>query len=178
MLQKLQSHPLIQFAFAYTTAANVMQRPLFTPEEGAHLHPEAAKKLYKAADIAGQQGYALKIFDAYRPLAAQQALFQAFPEGEFISNPETGACPHVRGVAVDLTLLDVTTQQEIPMGTEFDDFTPAAWHGDSSIAVEAQRNRSILLGIMTMAGWDFYSKEWWHYQLFQPRKYPFIEKIA
>jgi D-alanyl-D-alanine dipeptidase len=24
---------------------------------------------------------------------------------------------------------------------------------------------------MTAAGWDFYSNEWWHYQLFNPRAY-------
>ena len=39
---------------------------------------------------------------------------------------------------------------------------------------EAQRNRHILLGIMSASGWDFYAKEWWHYQLFQPRRYPVL----
>jgi D-alanyl-D-alanine dipeptidase len=39
----------------------------------------------------------------------------------------------------------------------------------------AQRNRAILLGLMTAAGWDFYRNEWWHYQLFDARKlYPLI----
>jgi D-alanyl-D-alanine dipeptidase len=36
---------------------------------------------------------------------------------------------------------------------------------------KAQHNRLLLLGIMTAAGWNFYSKEWWHYQLFKPSKY-------
>jgi D-alanyl-D-alanine dipeptidase len=39
-------------------------------------------------------------------------------------------------------------------------------------APEAQRNRHLLLGLMTAAGWDCYRKEWWHYQLFHPRSYP------
>jgi D-alanyl-D-alanine dipeptidase len=29
---------------------------------------------------------------------------------------------------------------------------------------------------MTDAGWDFFRNEWWHYQLFNSRKYPIIEK--
>ena len=28
--------------------------------------------------------------------------------------------------------------------------------------------------IMTKAGWDFYSKEWWHYQLFNAREYEVV----
>ena len=40
---------------------------------------------------------------------------------------------------------------------------------------EAQKNRHILLGIMSAAGWDFYKKEWWHYQLFNAKKYKLIK---
>jgi D-alanyl-D-alanine dipeptidase len=39
----------------------------------------------------------------------------------------------------------------------------------------AQRNRAILMGIMTSAGWDFYRNDWWHYQLFDARRlYPVL----
>ena len=31
---------------------------------------------------------------------------------------------------------------------------------------------------MTLAGFDFYHKEWWHYQLFESKKYPLINKIS
>jgi len=30
------------------------------------------------------------------------------------------------------------------------------------------------MGLMTAAGWDFYRNEWWHYQLFDARRYPLI----
>ena len=39
---------------------------------------------------------------------------------------------------------------------------------------EAQRNRLLLMGLMTTAGWDFYRNEWWHYQLFDARRFPLI----
>ncbi len=40
------------------------------------------------------------------------------------------------------------------------------------LLLQAQKNRLLLLAIMTEAGWDFYRNEWWHYQLFNPRTYP------
>ena len=43
------------------------------------------------------------------------------------------------------------------------------------ISKDAQKNRFILLGIMLAAGWDFYKKEWWHYQLFNSKKYKLIK---
>ena len=61
------------------------------------------------------------------------------------------------------------------MGTAFDAFTPHSHHGFMEIGAEAQRNRAILMGIMTAAGWDFYRNEWWHYQMFDARRlYPVL----
>ena len=78
-----------------------------------------------------------------------------------------------RGRGVTLTLVDLDGVA-LPMGTEFDAFTPASHHASSAISAEAQRNRLILLGLMTQSGWDFYRNEWWHYQLFNSRDYPLI----
>ena len=64
------------------------------------------------------------------------------------------------------------------MGTGFDAITPLSYHADTAVSPEAQRNRLLLLGIMSAAGFDFYSKEWWHYQLFQSRTYPLIDDVA
>ena len=61
------------------------------------------------------------------------------------------------------------------MGTPFDNFTKKSFHGNTTIRKEAQKNRRILLGIMLTAGWDFYKKEWWHYQLFNAKKYKLIK---
>ena len=37
---------------------------------------------------------------------------------------------------------------------------------------------SLLLGIMSAAGWDFYRMEWWHYQLFDSRRFPLYSDSA
>ena len=41
-----------------------------------------------------------------------------------------------------------------------------------------QKNRALLLSIMTLAGFDFYHKEWWHYQLFESKKISLLDKIS
>ena len=139
-----------------------------------YLHQDAIICLKKAIELAKIQNLRLKIFDAFRPLKAQEFLFNKFPDGDFVSNPKTGAIPHCRGIAVDLTLID-KAGKELDMGTKFDDFTPKAYHGNKKISKEAQKNRFILMGIMMSSGWDFYEKEWWHYQLFKPREYQIID---
>ena len=60
---------------------------------------------------------------------------------------------------------------------------PGGSHGefgvDEHVAAPAQRNRHLLLGVMSAAGWDFYRNEWWHYQLFQARaRYPLISDTS
>jgi D-alanyl-D-alanine dipeptidase len=94
------------------------------------------------------------------------------PDPVFLADPRRGS-PHSRGAAVDLTLIDADGRA-LDMGTSFDAFTPLSHHGNDRVAATAQRNRALLLGIMTAAGWDCYLKEWWHYQLFDSRRFPLL----
>lgn len=159
----------------YATADNVTGRAIYTRAE-AFLHEEAAELLQRAIALARPLGYRFRIFDAFRPPEAQWRLWEAYPSDEFVADPRRGS-PHSRGAAVDLTLLDARGQ-ELEMGTGFDSFTPQAHHARVDVCVEAQRNRAILLGIMTAAGWDFFKNEWWHYQLFNARRLPLISDSA
>jgi D-alanyl-D-alanine dipeptidase len=159
----------------YATADNLTGRPIFA-RPLCLLHPAAASCLRAAIILAEAQGLRLRIFDAYRPPAAQWALWKALPDPAFIADPRIGSS-HARGVAVDLTLVQADGTL-LEMGTGFDDMRPAACHGDISIPVEAQRNRSVLLGIMAVAGWQHYTVEWWHYQLPDAAQYPLVEDGA
>lgn len=146
----------------------------FYENDLCYLHKDTVACLEKTVKLAKIQGYKIKIFDGFRPLKAQQFLFDKFPGGEFVSNPQTGVVPHCRGVAIDLTLIDEKTGEELDMGTEFDDFSSKAYHASVEVSAQAQKNRFILMGLMLSSGWDFFSKEWWHYQLFNPRSYEII----
>jgi D-alanyl-D-alanine dipeptidase len=159
---------------AYATPDNLTGKPFYRADARPYLHPKAAEKLRAAIDLARPLGYRLKIFDAYRPVEGQWALWNANPDPDFVADPAKGG-PHNRAVAVDLTLID-GKGAELDMGTGFDACTPLSYHGRTDVSLEAQRNRFTLLGIMTAAGWEFYEHEWWHYQLFDARTYPVVDQ--
>lgn len=162
----------VAIALAYATPQNFTGKPIYA-RAACYLHRAAAEKLQRAIAIARPFGLRLKILDAFRPSEAQWVLWQARPDPDFLADPRRGS-PHSRGAAVDLTLVD-GGGRELDMGTGFDAFTPLSNHGvTAGISVEAQRNRLVLLGIMTAAGWDFYRNEWWHYQLFNACDYPVL----
>jgi zinc D-Ala-D-Ala dipeptidase len=161
----------VDVALAYATDANLTGRPVYRNAE-CWLHRAAAERLDEAITLAWSLGLRFRIFDALRPVEAQWALWNARPDPEFLADPRRGS-PHSRGVAVDLALVD-RDGRVLDMGTEFDAFTPRSHHGRTDVPVTAQRNRLLLMGLMTSAGWDFYRNEWWHYQLFDARRYPLL----
>lgn len=162
----------VDLDIAYATSRNFTGQPIYG-RPGCYLHEDAAACLSAAIDLAAPLGLRFKVFDAFRPSEAQWALWQHTPDPEFLADPRRGS-PHSMGAAIDLTLID-TTGTELDMGTGFDAFTPKSHHGNLDISLAAQRNRALLLGLMTAAGWDFFRNEWWHYQLFSPRgRYPVL----
>lgn len=166
-----QTHD-VRIDLKYATADNFTGTPVYAAEARCYLHPEAEAAFSRAVKLASTQGYRFLIFDAYRPPEAQWKLWEHTPDPNFLADPRRGS-PHSRGTAIDLTLCrwDWTP---LDMGTAFDAFTPLSHHGNQQVHAEAQRNRLLLMGIMTTAGWDFYRNEWWHYQLFNSRQYPLV----
>jgi D-alanyl-D-alanine dipeptidase len=161
----------------YASTNNVCEKILYS-KPLCYICEEIIEAFKTALKLAKNSGYKIKIWDCYRPIEVQKFMYERFPEngseGGFISNPSNGAIPHCRGVAIDLTLCDLEGN-EIEMGTDFDNFTPLAFHDCKEVSEIAQKNRLILLEIMTLAGLDSYSKEWWHYQAFNARQFPIIE---
>ncbi len=157
----------------YATANNLTGRPIYQ-RAACYLHADAAALLRRAVVLAAAQGLRIKILDAFRPAEAQWLLWSHLPDPAYIADPRRGSA-HSMGAAVDVTLIDAATSAALDFGTGFDDMRPASWHADTSIPVAAQRNRALLLGLMTAAGFDFYPQEWWHYQLFRPHgRYPLL----
>jgi D-alanyl-D-alanine dipeptidase len=161
----------VDLSIAYGGNDNFTGKPVYA-RAACYLHRDAAALLTRAVDLAADIGYRLLIFDGFRPTEAQWVLWNHTPNPDFLADPRRGS-PHSRGVAVDLTLID-GNGTPLDMGTGFDDFTPHAHHGNRDIDPQAQINRHILLGLMTTAGWDFYRNEWWHYQMFDSRRYALI----
>ena len=161
----------VEISIRYATADNFTAQPVYQ-RAGCYLHPEAEGLLLNAIELAAALSLKIKIFDAFRPSEAQWVLWNHTPDPDFLADPRRGS-PHSRGAAVDLTLLH-PNGQELEMGTPFDAFTARSHHGNLEVSVEVQRNRVLLMGLMTTAGWDFYRNEWWHYQLFDARRLPVL----
>lgn len=166
-----ETHNLV-LDMRYATSNNFTGAAIYQ-QNRCFLHPDAEACLNKAIALAASIGYRFKVFDAFRPKEAQIAMWNHTPDPNYLSHPDNGSVPHCRGVAVDLTLID-KNGSELEMGTEFDAFTKLSHHARTDISEVAQRNRITLLGIMTAAGWDNYRNEWWHYQLFDSKKYAIL----
>jgi D-alanyl-D-alanine dipeptidase len=167
----------LELDIVYATDRNFTGRAVYA-RAGCHLVPEAAEMLRRAVALAAPLGLRLKVFDAFRPAEAQWKLWAHTPDPAFIADPRRGS-PHSMGAAVDVTLIDAASGAALDMGTGFDDLRPLSHHGVLDISAEAQRNRHLLLGVMTAAGFDFFRNEWWHYQVFNARaRYPVLSDAA
>lgn len=164
MLLPVTADDGVSLDIRYATANNFTGKPIYA-RPVALLRPEARTALLAAAARATAIGLRLTIFDAFRPLEAQWALWNALPDPRFVANPADGTGRHPRGIAVDLTFADRATGAELDMGTGFDDMTPQSVHATLDLAPSALRNRALLLGVMTATGWEHIGSEWWHYQL-------------
>lgn len=160
-------------------------------EPVAILSRQAADSLKVVSDELRQQGYLLKIYDAYRPQCAVD-YFMAWAEDvddvrmkeyfypeldksvlvpqEYVARKSS----HTRGSTVDLTLFDMNLQKDVDMGCTFDYFGIAS-HPDvlpgqeigacRPITEEQYRNRMILQEAMVRHGFKIYECEWWHFTL-------------
>jgi len=148
----------------YATAANLTGAPIYR-RAVALLRPEAHALLLAAGRRAAVLGLRIKVFDAFRPIEAQWALWRALPDPRFVSDPAAATGMHPRGVAVDVTLVDAASGSELAMGTGFDDMTAQSAQAALDVPAVAVRHRALLLGIMAAVGWEHIASEWWHYQV-------------
>ncbi len=146
----------------------------------SYLRYGTALKLAEVQKRLDAKGLRLKIWDSYRPFVVQEVLFHAAGENpNWVSDPykDTGKKTHVRGVAVDCTLVDSATR-ELEMSTPYLDFKKGAErmkHSFMDLPENVLANRALLKETMTACGMEPYNNEWWHYQDKDWEKYPVIE---
>jgi zinc D-Ala-D-Ala dipeptidase len=150
----------------YATPNNFTGAPLPGYEGNrAFLRAEAAAALAVVQEDLRMQGYGLKIFDAYRPIRASEAMVtwtQRVNRPDLLRDGYIASrSKHNLGIAVDLTLINLATKGEITMGTPFDNFSRAA-HTMNARGV-ILKNRELLKRVMERQGFVNYEKEWWHY---------------
>lgn len=129
----------------------------------AYLRYGTVKKLANVQKELKEQGYSLKIWDAYRPFEAQQKLWEVYPDPNYVANPANGMKKHNLGGTVDITMV-AADGTVISMPTEYDDFSLKADRDYSDIDnEEAVKNVMILQNAMENNGFTGYQGEWWDY---------------
>jgi D-alanyl-D-alanine dipeptidase len=163
--------PTIMVELRYGTARNLTGRALYPPATPALVRPAIAERLVKVQRYLRPQGYRLKIWDAYRPMAVQMELWRATQNAEFVADPQEGdGSLHTWGVAVDVTLVD-SKGQEVAMPTGFDEFTPAAKLRYSGDDPAIRLHIKVLHDAMNKGGFVGEINEWWHFVASDWKKY-------
>lgn len=167
--------PTIRVELRYATPRNAAGIALYPPDFPALARPETAAKLAAAQRRLRASGRSLKIWDAYRPLAAQRELWRRVQKRGFVANLEAGppgrTAFHCEGLAVDVTLVDDATGVELPLPTDFDDFSEAARGIYRGPNPEIRTNLRLLHVAMVDAGFLAQFREWWHFTVRDRRKF-------
>jgi len=167
----------IMIDLRYAGSNNVAHRPLYPPGTPALVRAGVARRLVVAQEYLRKKGYGLKIWDAYRPQATQEKLWQITHNRSYVSDPNEGrGSMHIRGAAVDATLVD-SEGRDLPMPTDFDSFTPAAlleYKGDDPIV---RGNLKLLQKAMAHGGFYGLRTEWWHFCAPEWKHYPAVPDL-
>jgi D-alanyl-D-alanine dipeptidase len=160
-----QLEPDIHLDIRYATQNNFTGRPLY-PKARALLLPEPAQAVARVHRALKEKGYGIVVYDAYRPWSVTRDLWDLASEADrangYVADPATGS-RHNRGCAVDVGLYDLITGREVPMPSEFDDFSIRAhadWTGGPE---EPRRNRDELRRAMEAEDFKVLPNEWWHF---------------
>ena len=165
----------------YYSSNNFIGRPIVGYNQNIALLTSSAANALTAVDADLElQGYDIKIYDAYRPqksvdyfmkwsydLTDQRMKPEFYPnvdkEDLFSLGYLAARSAHSRGSAIDITLVDKATGQELDMGGHVDLLDPISSWGTTLITPEQFANRNILKNVMQAHGFKTITKEWWHW---------------
>jgi zinc D-Ala-D-Ala dipeptidase len=157
----------------YKKADHFFKRAFYPAAARAKLRPSAAQKIATIQRQLQAQGLSLKVWDAYRPLSVQRAMWKALPDPNYVADPAKGG-RHNRGAAVDVTLVDAQGK-ELEMPTAHDDFSEKAGAHFNLVSPAAFKNRKLLQDVMTQHGFLLFESEWWHFDDADWQKYEALD---
>lgn len=165
--------PDILVELKYSTLDNFLEADTYGDLENCYLQTKAAAMLQNAQAILKKSHpeLSLLVYDGARPRSIQRKMWAIVvntPAQKYVANPDRGSV-HNFGSAVDLT---IATLDGVPldMGTPFDYFGELAQprHEDRFLKErklnrQQLENRHLLREVMTQAGFQSISIEWWHF---------------
>jgi D-alanyl-D-alanine dipeptidase len=165
--------PTIHLDIRYATDNNFTGKAVY-PCARCLLRKEVAEKLVRVNKALREQGFDLKVYDCYRPLAVQKKFWEIMPDERYVANPEKGS-RHNRGSAVDVGLTDIQGR-DIAMPSGYDDFSERAHRDNPNIPESERKNSLILEEAMKKEGFIPYPTEWWHFDDAGWEKFPYADQ--
>ncbi len=154
--------PGAQYELLFATERNVIGEPLY-PRAIPLFQKDSLPKLQKAYETFLNDGYILKIYDAYRPYSVQKRLFAVVQNSHWIANPDTTASNHNRGCAVDIALIDAATGEELEFPTPMHTFAVESARTSDTWSDKQRENVDYMTRVMSECGFNHIESEWWHF---------------
>lgn len=165
--------PGIVLDIRYATRNNFTGEQIYNTPKAFARRP-VAEALRKAQASFASKGVGIKVFDAYRPYAATVRFYEVYPDTTFVASPYRGS-RHNRGCAIDMTLVNLATGEELKMPTGYDSFVREA-RPDAPLSDEVVRkNRALLISVMEKHGFRVNSAEWWHFDFRGYREFEVLD---
>lgn len=174
MVEVKTAIPVVEYDLRYATINNFIGKKLYKKGNRTYLREPLIHALQQVVFELQQKNLTLKIFDAYRPYSITKYMWEIIHDDRYVADPSKGS-GHNRGLAVDLTIIDMVTKKEIDMGTGFDNFTDSAHHSFFKLPEQTIKNRQYLKMIMEKYGFHALETEWWHYSFPNDMNYEVLD---
>ena len=176
--------PDIEIELKYATIDNFTKQILYPSNicflafgavENLKLVQDSLRNINSYDGVKYSHGLGLKIWDGFRPRSVQYRMWEIVPDPKYVADPNIGSS-HNRGGAVDLTIIDFSTKDELDMPTTFDFFGAEAHHDYMDHPRQVIANRELLKDLMTNVGsFSIYPEEWWHYKYPPSDNFPLLD---
>jgi len=157
----------------YATTNNFTHEKIYNLAK-AYARKPVAESLKKAQADFSKLGVGIKIFDAYRPYKATVKFYEVYHDTTYVASPYRGS-RHNRGCAIDMTIIDLKTGNELQMPTGFDSFKKEAWPTTPVKDPVIKKNRDMIISVMEKHGFKVNASEWWHFDFIGWKKYEVLD---
>lgn len=166
--------PGIVLDIRYATKNNFTSEKVYRLAK-AYARKPVAEALKKAQADFKQLGYSIKIYDGYRPYSATVKFYEIMKgDTTYVANPYKGS-RHNRGCAIDITLVDLHTKQELTMPSLYDAPQKESWPSTPVADGVIRKNLDTLISVMEENGFKVYVTEWWHFDFIGWEKFEVMD---
>jgi len=165
--------PGIVLDIRYATSNNFTGEVIYQLPR-AYARKPVAEALKKAQADFNKQGVGIKVYDGYRPYKATVKFYEVYRDTTYVASPYRGS-RHNRGCAIDMTLVDLKTGEELPMPTAFDSFQKEAWPTTPVKDPVIKKNRDLIISVMEKHGFKVNASEWWHFDFIGWQKFEVMD---